>query len=232
MVSEKEIGMNETSIAGRKCFVYEGDSSEVLLIQPIGEHSLAAIGSETALIKSLSGGEEFTIAMFLTDWNQDLPPWGAPAIRGEEPFGVGAPDTLAFIRDHLIPEMNVGSEQKICLGGYSLAGLFALWAAYQTDIFAGVAAASPSVWYPGWVAFAEENEVKVSDVYLSIGKREEKVRHPVMRTVGDNIRRQYDLLDLSPKCRNAVLEMNPGNHFVDADLRMAKGFAWLMEKSL
>ncbi len=201
----------------------------MLLIQPIGEHSLGEIDSETRLIRSLSGGKDFTMAMFLTDWNQDLPPWGAPAIRGEEPFGAGASDTLTFIREHLIPEMDAGSEQRIYLGGYSLAGLFALWAAYQTDCFAGVAAASPSVWYPGWPAFAEENEVQVPDVYLSIGKREEKVRHPVMRTVGDNIRRQYDLLDASPKCRRAVLEMNPGNHFVDADLRMAKGFAWLME---
>ena len=46
-----------------------------------------------------------------------------------------------------ITQVNV----KLYLGGYSLAGFFSLWAAYQTDRFAGVAAVSPSVWFPGWM---------------------------------------------------------------------------------
>ena len=137
--------MDERTIEGKRCFIYGDGSSDALLIQPIGEHNLETMDSEVALIEELSGGKDFTMAMFLTDWNRDLPPWGAPAMRGEEPFGEGAPDTLAFIREHLITEFSVSSEQEIYLGGYSLAGLFAMWAAYQTDLFAGVAAASPSL---------------------------------------------------------------------------------------
>ena len=184
--------MDERTIAGKRCFIFGDCSSDALLIQPIGEHNLETMDSEVDLIEELSGGKDFTMAMLLTDWNQDLPPWGAPAMRGEEPFGEGAPDTLAFVQEHLIPEVSIDGEQEIYLGGYSLAGLFAMWAAYQTDLFAGVAAASPSLWYPGWPAFAEEKNVKVPKVYLSLGKKEEKTRHPVMRTVGENIRRQFD----------------------------------------
>ena len=224
--------MNERKIAGKRCFIYGDGPSDTLLIQPIGEHNLETMDSEVALIEEISGEKDFTMVMFLTDWNQDLPPWGAPAMRGEEPFGEGAPDTLKFIREHLIQEFGTSGEQEIYLGGYSLAGLFAMWAAYQTDLFAGVAAASPSLWYPGWPAFAEERKVKVPKVYLSLGKKEEKTRHPVMQTVGENIRRQFDLVSESPKCEDVILEMNPGNHFQDADLRMAKGFAWLLSGEL
>lgn len=68
-------------------------------------------------------------------------------------------------------------------------------------------------------------------MYLSLGKKEEKVRHPLMRTVGENIRRLQERLNIDPACRECTLEMNPGNHFVDAELRMAKGFAWIMEQN-
>ena len=224
--------MNERTIAGKRCFIYGDGSADVLLIQPIGEHNLDSMVSEVAVIEEMSGRKDFTMMMFLTDWNQDLPPWGAPQMRGEEPFGEGALDTLAFIREHLIPEFSAGGEQEIYLGGYSLAGLFAMWAAYQTDVFAGVAAASPSLWYPGWPAFAEKKQVRAPKVYLSLGKKEEKTRHPVMKIVGENIRKQFDLARRSPKCEDVILEMNPGNHFQDADLRMAKGFAWLLSGEL
>ena len=78
--------------------------------------------------------------------------------------------------------------------------------------------------------FAEAHEIKALVVYLSLGKKEEKVRHPLMKTVGDNIRRLYEIVSGGPSDRSCTLEMNPGNHFVDADRRMAKGFAWVMEK--
>ena len=218
------------TIAGGECFIYDCGSMDTLLIQPIGEHSLETIDAEVLRLEELAGGRHFTLAAFLTDWNQDLPPWEAEAVFGEEAFGDGAQGTLDFITGSLIPEITAGSKPMIYVGGYSLAGLFALWAAYQTDAFAGIAAASPSVWYPGWIDFAEAREIKAPVVYLSLGKKEEKVRHPLMKTVGDNIRRLYEIVSGGPSNRSCTLEMNPGNHFVDADLRMAKGFAWVLEK--
>lgn len=122
-----------------------------------------------------------------------------------------------------ITQVNV----KLYLGGYSLAGFFSLWAAYQTDLFAGVAAVSPSVWFPGWMDFAREHSIGAPRVYLSLGDKEERTRNPVMRTVGDNIRSQLELLESDAGCTACTLEMNQGNHFKEPDLRTAKGFAWL-----
>ena len=68
------------------------------------------------------------------------------------------------------------------------------------------------------------------NIYLSLGTKEEKTRNPVMKTVGDNIRRLQEILRADSNCADVVLEMNPGNHFREPDLRMAKGFAWLMDK--
>ena len=113
------------------------------------------------------------------------------------------------------------------IGGYSLAGLFSLWAAYQTDIFAGVAAVSPSVWFPGFIEYMKEHEIKSETVYLSLGDREEKTRNSVMSQVGNCIRMGYGwLIEHGINCN---LEWNQGNHFREPDIRIAKAFAWVME---
>ena len=59
-----------------------------------------------------------------------------------------------------------------------MAGLFSLWAAYQTDAFAGVAAASPSIWFPDFLQYMKEHDIRTESVYLSLGDREEKTRNP------------------------------------------------------
>ena len=105
--------------------------------------------------------------------------------------------------------------------------LFALWAAYQTDKFLGVAAASPSIWFPDFVEYMRGRSIRCDSVYLSLGDREEKTRNKVMATVGDCIRSGYDILhDQGIRC---TLEWNKGNHFKDSDIRTAKAFAWVMD---
>ena len=110
------------------------------------------------------------------------------------------------------------------IGGYSLAGLFALWAATKTDRFSKVAAASPSVWFPGFTEYIKENNIKAKAVYLSLGDREEKTRNPVMATVGHAIRSVHETI--SDSGINTILEWNQGNHFKDVDIRMAKALTW------
>ena len=101
-----------------------------------------------------------------------------------------------------------------------------MWAAYRTDVFCAVAAASPSLWFPDFYEFMEKNEIKTEKVYLSLGDREEKTRNPVMATVGERIRKAHVLL--KEHNVNCILEWNEGNHFKDADIRTAKAFAWVM----
>ena len=109
-----------------------------------------------------------------------------------------------------------------------MAGLFALWAAYQTDVFKGVAAASPSVWFPGFLDYMRGNTIHAVSVYLSLGDKEEKTRNPVMATVGSRIKEAHELL--KERGIHTILEWNQGNHFRDADVRTAKAFVWTIQK--
>lgn len=184
--------------------------------------------------------KSFLVAAFLVkDWNQDLSPWCAPAVFGKESFGEGAGETLAFIEKMLIPEImrryKLEEDIKdipVILGGYSLAGLFALWSTYQeksTVKFAAAAGISPSVWFPGWLEYMKTKQIQTKKVYLSLGDREEKTRNAVMRHVGSNIREMDSWYGNNEKIE-CVLEWNEGNHFRDVDVRCGKGFLWCMGK--
>ena len=213
----------EYAISDRTCFLYQDEAAKYLLIQPIDEHDLEVLDQEFKAIKELSDKPFSLVAFMIKDWNQELTPWSAPPVFGKVPFGSGAEKTLEFITCQLLPEVQ-DKIPHLILGGYSLAGLFALWAGYQTDKFEGIAAASPSVWNPQWIDYASENKPLAKSVYLSLGDKEEKAKNPIMAQVGNAIRKQHELL--TEQEINTLLEWNAGNHFVDSDKRMAKGFAW------
>ena len=218
---------NEISIDGRLFILYQDEAATHLLIQPIDEHDLELLDQEIEAIKKLSDKPFSLVAFMIKDWNQELTPWAAPAVFGKVPFGNGAEKTLEFITSRLLPEVQENIPHLI-LGGYSLAGLFALWSGYQTDKFDGIVAASPSVWFPKWIEYATDNKPLAKSIYLSLGDKEEKAKNPVMAQVGNAIRRQNELL--TGQMDNTILEWNPGNHFVDSEKRTAKGFAWVMDK--
>jgi predicted alpha/beta superfamily hydrolase len=212
-------------ISGKECHLYRDPDAEFLLIQPIDEHELEVLDKEVESIKELSD-KPFSLAAFIIkDWNQELTPWPAPPVFGKVPFGSGATDTLEFVTSRLLPVVQ-DEVSHVILGGYSLAGLFALWASYQTDRFEGIVAASPSVWFPKWIEYATINKPLAKSIYLSLGDKEEKTKNPVMAQVGNAIRKQDELL--KGQVEKTILEWNPGNHFVDSEKRMAKGFAWVM----
>lgn len=223
------------TIGNRACCLYGDEQARDVLIQAVDERGLETLRLEAEHIAALSSHQPFLLVAFgVTDWHQALSPWEAPAVFGKEPFGSGAKDTLAYVTESLLPALgkdaSEGGGRRYYLGGYSLSGLFALWAGYQTACFHGVAAVSPSVWFPGWTRFIEEREMQSPLVYLSLGDREEKTRNRVMAEVGGNIRRQQEALCRQEAVRACALEWNPGNHFADADVRMAKGFAWLLRQ--
>lgn len=201
----------------------KADSSNIL-IQMVDDHDMAVIESEVSLIKELAGDDFRLIALKVNDWNRDLSPWEAPPVFGNEAFGGGAEETLSEVLTE-----TQDKTKNYFIGGYSLAGLFALWAAYRTDVFRGVAAASPSIWFPGFDEFMKANKIMTDKVYLSLGDKEEKTRNQVMATVGDRIREAHEYL--TEKGIDCVLEWNQGNHFRDADVRTAKAFAWVLKQS-
>ena len=215
---------------GGQTIAFFGDRfSDAVFLQPVDEHDASLMENEAANLAGLCGQAHWCIAAIpVRDWNTDLTPWKSAPVFGKTGFGDGAADTLRFLLDDLLPAL--GTDRRFYLCGYSLAGLFALWSACETDVFAGIAAVSPSLWYPGWREYADTHAVRSGHVYLSLGRKEEKTRNKVMATVGDVIREQYDRL-----CRTGVcctLEWNEGNHFVNSDKRMARGLAWLLKAGL
>ena len=201
-------------------YLFGSESAPNVLIQPVDSHDLESIENEVKTISELTNADFRMIAVRVPNWNRDLSPWTAPAVFGKESFGDGAGDFLEGI-------LPLCPDGKTCyIGGYSLAGLFALWAAYRTGRFAGVAAASPSVWFPGFTDFMQANRIQSKAVYLSLGDREEKAKNPVMAAVGSRIREAEGIL--KAQGIPCTLEWNPGNHFRDADIRTAKAFAWVL----
>ena len=162
-------------INNKPCFLYETENPTSILIQAIDEHDLEVLDSEVAKIRELSN-EKFILLAFLVDnWNDDLSPWVAPAVFGNENFGGKAHKTLEYVENDLLLYLKekYGSNKKLYIGGCSLSALFALWACYNTDIFDGAVAASPSMWFPDFIKYTKENDIKVNNVYLSLGNKEE-----------------------------------------------------------
>ena len=212
-------------VCGISCALYGSENPEYLLIQPVDERDLGNMDDQVKLIESMVQETFALVAFAVEDWNRELSPWKAPAVFGNEDFGDGAEETLSFIENNLLPFISerYGS-LPVILGGYSLAGLFALWTSFNSSSFCAVSGVSASVWFPGWLDYVSANECHASHVYLSLGDREEITRNRVMATVGTCMRSMDEIL--SGKGTDHVLQWNEGNHFRDVDLRCAKAFAW------
>ena len=215
----------------RPCRIYGTDCAEYLLLQMTDEHELQRMDNEVAAIAQGAAHPVLFAAIPVESWNDELSPWKSPAVWGKESFGGNAAGTLRFLTEQAIPTLKkqfaLPENVRIILGGYSLAGLFALWASTQTALFSGVAAASPSVWFPGWMEFEQQHPIQAQCIYLSLGDREERTKNATMAAVGDNIRALHR--ELVERGKNCTLEWNNGGHFKDADLRTARAFRWAME---
>ena len=216
----------------RPCRIYGTDCAEYLLLQMTDEHELQHMDNEISAIAQGSAHSFLFAAVPVKSWNDELSPWKSPAVWGKESFGGNAAGTLRFLTEQAIPTLKkqfaLPENVRIILGGYSLAGLFALWASTQTALFSGVAAASPSVWFPGWMEFEQQHPIQAQRVYLSLGDKEERTKNIVMAAVGDNIRTLHSRL--AERGAYCTLEWNSGGHFKDAGLRTAKAFRWAMEE--
>jgi len=74
------------------------------------------------------------------------------------------------------------------LAGYSLAGLFALYALYQTDVFARAASMSGSFWFEGIMEYVCSHEMKRKPdcLYFSLGDKESSTDNPILNVVQQN----------------------------------------------
>lgn len=166
-------------------------------------------------------------------WNAALTPWPAAGLyRGEPDFGGNALVTLHELVDHAIPaiEGSVGllpSARAIC--GYSLGGLFALYALVNVDAFSACACLSGSVWYEGWVDYLRRLDRRLEGrfAYLSVGTKEKRASRPILKGVQRNMEECAAVLR---DCGCAVrYQTGPGNHMQYVDERFAAGLFALDE---
>ena len=172
------------------------------------------------------------------DWNKEMSPWFMEKLfKSDLDYTGGADKYLDELINNIIPEV----EKKIryigynilysALCGYSLAGLFSVYAMYKTDYFLKIASCSGSLWYPRFVQFAKENDFssKVETLYFSLGNKEKNTKNTLMSKVEEvtnNLCDYYKSLGL-----NCIYEENEGNHFVDVEERIAKGIKYLVKEN-
>ena len=182
-----------------------------------------------------SGCPPFTlVAISDLDWNHDMVPWDSPpAFKNADPCTGGADNYLQLLTEEIIPT----AEKKIAgvpcwrgIAGYSLAGLFALYSIYQTDLFSRVGSMSGSLWFPGMkeYIFSHEPRRRPGCMYFSLGDKESKTRNPVLQSVQQNTEEIHAFYQ--SKGINTVFQMNPGNHYNHAAERTAAGIVWMLNR--
>ncbi|MBR1483179.1 MAG: alpha/beta hydrolase [Ruminococcus sp.] len=178
---------------------------------------------------------DFTLAEISgLNWNDELSPWSClPRHERDETYGGKADAYLDLLLRQILPAVRAELPDKpscILLAGYSLAGLFALYAATKCDVFQAIASCSGSLWFPDFKEYilGQDTANFPKHLYFSLGDREARTRHPLFRAVEDNTRAIVAFL--SANGVNTVLEMNQGNHFQEGMLRTAKGIKWMTEQ--
>ena len=225
--------MIERTIGGRRCHIFTVGEPECVILQPVQSLAEESLPSEADLM-ARGSGRGFVFAAFeIGDWNRELSPWRAPPPRGREWFGNGAGGTLRYVEDVLLPAVRPGCGSAgvpVMLGGYSLAGLFSLWAGTVSESFSAVVGASPSVWLGGWIGYAKRCGWNVRAAYLSLGDTEHETRNAMLSRSRACIEETF--ADISRAAVDCTLEWNPGGHFVDAAQRTARGFVWAIGRIL
>lgn len=168
------------------------------------------------------------------DWDLDLSPYPqGPVFKGDPGFGGGGAQFLKLIEDEIVPKirdvLGSGSGYPLIIAGYSLAGLFSLYALHKRALFDCACAVSASFWYPRFVDFAKSAGFykKPLCICLSIGNKEKKTRHQLLKTGQDKMEELssfYKGLGIKTLTR-----IDEGNHFFESDQRLVRSLEQCLE---
>lgn len=172
-----------------------------------------------------------------TDWNRDFSPWPAAGLHGDsEPFAGFADERIALLCDAVKPAVDTHfsthpDTENTMIFGYSLGGLAALYALYKRpEVFGAAGCLSGSLWYEGFMDFQRQNVASLPNkrVYLSLGRKEEKTRHPLMSRIGLCYEETLALLTSQLGEENVTFTLHNGGHGTEVDQRMLQGLSWLL----
>ena len=204
------------TIKGRRClfFVEEKEAPAVLLVG--FEEEVEPVYSA---IKERYKEPFHLIAVCPSSWSDDLTPWKAKAIFKGPDFG-GKADEFLNVLDAIKEELKGVPISSLAIAGYSLAGLFAVYAAYKRDCFDAVLSGSGSFWYPDFVSFCKANALssRLSYAAFSLGKKEPNAKG-MMSVAGEKTQELVGILTDSGIRTSFV--WNEGGHFNEPEKRMA-----------
>ena len=172
-----------------------------------------------------------------TDWNRDFSPWAAAGLHeGSEPFSGHADERIAFLCDVVKPMVDaqfstLSDAANTMIFGYSLGGLAALYALYERpDLFGAAGCLSGSLWYENFMDYQHRNAAGLHHkrVYLSLGRKEEKTRHPLMSRIGLCYEETLSLLTSQLGEENVTFTLHNGGHGTEVDQRILQGLSWLL----
>ena len=189
-------------------------------------------GGEVYAQVQKGGYPDFTLVTVSgLNWEAELSPWAAGNLfKYSEMFTGGSDAYLQFLTQQVLPHAEAGLNGILWRGlaGYSLAGLFTVYAMYKTDLFSRAASMSGSLWYPGFKDFALKNTLRIAPqhLYFSLGDKEARARNQYLKTVQqctEELAAHYRSLGI-----NTCYELNPGGHYRDIISRSGAGIKWLL----
>ncbi len=168
------------------------------------------------------------------NWSYDMAPFCMNALNANtSPCLGGAEGFLRELTQNIIPAAETHfalTPQYRVLCGYSLAGLFSLYALYRTTLFSRVGSFSGSLWLSDFETFYKEHQMQAMPerIYLSLGDQEKKSSHPLLKTVENktmDVLKYYRALGI-----NCAFELNNGGHEHNVAWRSAKGIIALTSR--
>lgn len=222
--------IHEVQFGHRRVCLYHLVNGPAPLVYSIDYHENGQLLLDACKQVGCSGFNLVTISGL--HWNQELSPWAVETVVSRDDNFAGEADQwLSLLTGEVVPQVERLLDAPPAwrmLAGYSLAGLFAVWTAFHSDLFTRILSASGSMWYPGWLEYVAEHQLvaDVQGIYLSVGDKESTSRNAVLQTVGE--RTQAVAALMAERGIPSKFELNPGNHFKNPPLRVAKGIHWLL----
>lgn len=115
----------------------------------------------------------------------------SPVFKNADTYTGGADDYLRLLTLEIIPTAEkgiTGVPRWRVIAGYSLAGLFALYAIYQTNLASRVGNMSGSLRFPGIkeYIFSYEPKRRSDSMYFSLENKERKTKNLVLKSIRQN----------------------------------------------
>ena len=224
--------MNSFTIENRTVTVFPaaGPDRPVIYLNTFGQEGEQVLRN----LKTLECPDFTLVTVSDLEWNHDMSPWDIPPLSEKDtPFSGGANDFLKLLTGEIMPEAERSVNGKPAwrgIAGYSLAGLFAIYAVCQTELFSRTASISGSLWFPGIKEYLLSHELKgkTEHIYFSLGDREHHTRNRALKCVRQNTEEIAGFY--KRQGIDTVFRLNPGNHFKNAVERSADGIAWLLSR--